>query len=71
MDTFHHECFNSGEESLVSALKKAKSTWKKDKDGIPMVDYSSQDLENEMDYDNDTNNRKNKTGAYLLIISAF
>jgi UV DNA damage endonuclease len=27
-----------------SALKKATSTWKKDKDGIPMVDYSSQNV---------------------------
>jgi UV DNA damage endonuclease len=40
-DTFHHQCLNNGEE-LISAMKKAFQTWKK-KDGIPLVDYSSQD----------------------------
>jgi UV DNA damage endonuclease len=40
-DTFHHQCLNNGEE-LISAIKKAFQTWKK-KDGIPLVDYSSQD----------------------------
>lgn len=39
-DNFHHECLNNG-ESLSSAMKSAFATWK-DKDGVPMVDYSSQ-----------------------------
>jgi len=43
-DSFHHECLNSGDEPMISALKKAMSTWKKDRDGIPMVDYSSQSV---------------------------
>jgi UV DNA damage endonuclease len=40
-DNFHHECFNYREESTVQAIKKAISTWKI-KDGLPMLDYSSQ-----------------------------
>ena len=43
-DSFHHECLNSGDEPVISALRKAMSTWKKDRDGIPMVDYSSQSV---------------------------
>ncbi|MGA9171224.1 MAG: UV DNA damage repair endonuclease UvsE [Nitrososphaeraceae archaeon] len=65
LDTFHHECFNSGEESLVSALKKAKSTWKKDKDGIPMVDYSSQNV---MDILYHGTNRRTKKGKHTTTI---
>jgi UV DNA damage endonuclease len=65
LDTFHHECFNSGEESLVSALKKAKSTWKKDKDGIPMVDYSSQNV---MDILYHGMNRRTKKGKHTTAI---
>jgi len=39
-DTFHHQCLNSG-ESLRLGLERSGKTWKK-RDGIPMVDYSSQ-----------------------------
>ncbi len=40
-DTFHHECLNNGETS-TAILKKIQNTWTK-KDGIPMLDYSSQE----------------------------
>ncbi|MEF8874678.1 MAG: UV DNA damage repair endonuclease UvsE [Candidatus Thermoplasmatota archaeon] len=40
-DDLHHRVNSSG-ESLEEALKKTKRTWS-EKDGIPMVDYSSQD----------------------------
>ena len=40
-DVFHHEIFNSG-ETLEEALKLFARTWRID-DGIPMVDYSSQE----------------------------
>jgi UV DNA damage endonuclease len=40
-DTFHHECHSSGEET-PEALALCTWTWKK-ADGIPMVDYSSQE----------------------------
>ena len=39
-DSFHHECNNNGEHAR-EALLLASETWKK-KDGILMVDYSSQ-----------------------------
>jgi UV DNA damage endonuclease len=39
-DSFHHECFNNGED-IRKAIMLAKNTWKK-KDGILMLDYSSQ-----------------------------
>lgn len=39
-DSFHHECKNEG-ESLRNAVLLASKTWKK-RDGILMVDYSSQ-----------------------------
>jgi UV DNA damage endonuclease len=65
LDNFHHECFNSGEESLFSALKKAKSTWKKDKDGIPMVDYSSQNV---MDILYHGMNRRTKKGKHTTAV---
>lgn len=42
-DTFHHQCLNNGEE-LISAMKKAFQTWQ-EKDGIPLLDYSSQNKE--------------------------
>lgn len=40
-DTLHHEVRNNG-ETMLAALKLAMATWKYD-DGIPMVDYSTQD----------------------------
>lgn len=39
-DVFHHQCLNKG-ESLRRGLELAGQTWKKN-DGVPMVDYSSQ-----------------------------
>ncbi len=39
-DTLHHECLNQG-EPLAEALRAASATWGSG-DGIPMVDYSSQ-----------------------------
>ena len=39
-DTFHHELFNRG-EPLREAFLQAAATWRK-KDGVPLVDYSSQ-----------------------------
>jgi UV DNA damage endonuclease len=40
-DTFHHSLLNNG-ESFPSLLTPMRKTWK-DKDGIPMIDYSSQE----------------------------
>jgi UV DNA damage endonuclease len=39
-DSFHHECLNS-RESMKDAISSASATWKR-KDGILMMDYSSQ-----------------------------
>ena len=67
-DNFHHECFGSSSkeakilerEGLVrKPLQKTMSTWKDNKDGIPIVDYSSQDLGNVIN-DNHTIARKGK-----------
>ena len=52
-DSFHHELLSNG-ESLRFALKKAISTWDRDKDGLPIVDYSSPYIRNY--------NEKNKKG---------
>ena len=43
-DSFHHELLSNG-ESLRFALRNAMSTWNKNKDGLPIVDYSSPHLE--------------------------
>jgi len=40
-DSLHHELLNN-EEPLRIALEKAMSTWKMSSDGLPIVDYSSQ-----------------------------
>lgn len=40
LDVFHHKCLNQG-ESVATALRKSAATWKQ-RDGLPMVDYSSQ-----------------------------
>ncbi len=39
-DSFHHQCLNNG-ETVRQGLAMAAETWQKD-DGVPMVDYSSQ-----------------------------
>jgi UV DNA damage endonuclease len=39
-DAFHHQCLNNG-ETLRQGLELSASTWK-ESDGIPMVDFSSQ-----------------------------
>lgn len=40
-DSFHHQCLNNS-ETVQQALKLASLTWKQ-KDGIAMIDYSSQE----------------------------
>lgn len=54
-DSFHHELLSDG-ESLRFALNRAISTWDKNKDGLPIVDYSSQYKGNH----NDKNNQERK-----------
>ena len=40
-DTFHHECLNHG-EPMAEALRLAAATWHPTRDGVPLLDYSSQ-----------------------------
>lgn len=40
-DNFHHECVNNG-EPMRNAVQLAAETWQPERDGILMVDYSSQ-----------------------------
>ncbi|MBT2558750.1 UV DNA damage repair endonuclease UvsE [Hymenobacter sp. ISL-91] len=40
-DNFHHECLNHG-ESMAEALRLAAATWHPTRDGVMMMDYSSQ-----------------------------
>jgi UV DNA damage endonuclease len=40
-DTYHHQCLNNG-ESFKEAFLKVKKVWK-EKDGVPMIDYSEQE----------------------------
>ena len=42
-DNFHHECLNHG-EPMHEALRLAADTWHPTRDGVPMMDYSSQAL---------------------------
>jgi UV DNA damage endonuclease len=42
-DNFHHECLNHG-EPMHEALRLAAATWHPTRDGVPMMDYSSQAL---------------------------
>ena len=42
-DNFHHECLNHG-EPMAEALRLAAGTWHPTRDGVPMMDYSSQAL---------------------------
>jgi UV DNA damage endonuclease len=57
-DVFHHQCLNNG-ETIREALVAASGTWRK-KDGIPMVDFSSQQKD-----------RPKGTHASTIDISAF
>jgi UV DNA damage endonuclease len=41
-DVFHHKLNNSTNQSTRESFKLAARTWNKKRDGIPMVDYSSQ-----------------------------
>lgn len=41
-DTLHHE-INNNQEKFHEALTLVKQTWNEKRDGIPMIDYSSQD----------------------------
>jgi UV DNA damage endonuclease len=59
-DSFHHECYGNG-ESVKIALEQAMSTWDRSGDGLPVVDYSSQDLGNER-------NNKNRKGKHAETI---
>ena len=70
-DSFHHECYNNG-ESLKSTLKAAMATWDRIRDGLPMVDYSSQDTGNEIDFNNNKNrNRKKGRHAQTIDMTSF
>ncbi|SNR67468.1 MULTISPECIES: UV DNA damage repair endonuclease UvsE [Hymenobacter] len=42
-DNFHHECLNHG-EPMMEALRLAAATWHPERDGVMMMDYSSQAL---------------------------
>lgn len=42
-DNFHHECLNNG-EPMAEALRLAAGTWHPTRDGVLMMDYSSQSL---------------------------
>ncbi len=67
-DSFHHECYGNG-ESLRAAVEATMSTWHRTKDGLPMVDYSSQDLGNGTDYNN--KNRKKGRHAQTIEMTSF
>ena len=74
-DRFHHECFGSNnnnnkrelqteDSTLPNIVQKAFITWKINKDGLPMVDYSSQD----MGTINDHNKMMARRGKHTLTI---
>lgn len=42
LDIFHHEWNDSQNMSMLDAIYKSDRTWKRSRDGIPMMDYSSQ-----------------------------
>jgi len=42
-DFFHHKLNNSGKQTIDESFKLATKTWNEKRDGIPMVDYSSQE----------------------------
>ncbi len=42
-DVFHHRLNSSGNQTIEESFKLATKTWNEKRDGIPMVDYSSQE----------------------------
>ncbi len=42
-DVFHHKLNNSGNQTIEESFKLSTKTWTEKNDGIPMVDYSSQE----------------------------
>ncbi len=42
-DVFHHKLNNSGNQTTEESFKLTAKTWNEKRDGIPMVDYSSQE----------------------------
>jgi UV DNA damage endonuclease len=42
-DVFHHKLNNSGNQTIEESFKLTTKTWNEKRDGIPMVDYSSQE----------------------------
>jgi UV DNA damage endonuclease len=69
-DSFHHECYSNG-EFLRATVEAAMSTWDGTKDGLPMVDYSCQDLGNGTSYDNNNKNRKKGRHAQTIDMTSF
>jgi UV DNA damage endonuclease len=65
-DSFHHECYNNG-ESLKGALEMAMSTWNMSSDGLPMIDYSSQNLGNGTHHNN-YNKKRRRNGKHAQTI---
>ena len=43
IDVFHHKLNNSGNHTTAESFKLTTKTWYEKRDGIPMVDYSSQE----------------------------
>lgn len=41
-EVFHHECMNDG-QSIHDAIRSADNAWKKNRDGVMMLEYSSQE----------------------------
>jgi UV DNA damage endonuclease len=42
-DVFHHKLNNSGNQTTAESFKITTKTWNQQRDGVPMVDYSSQE----------------------------
>jgi UV DNA damage endonuclease len=42
-DVFHHQLNNSGNQKIEDSFRFTAKTWSEKRDGIPMVDYSSQE----------------------------
>jgi UV DNA damage endonuclease len=43
LDVFHHRLNNSATQTMKESLKLTAKSWNEKRDGIPMVDYSSQE----------------------------